>query len=210
MVGLTAKRSGQDATVALAALWRRHRATNIERVVLLERAAVAVLLDQLDEALRAEAETAAHKLAGSLGTFGFPAGSSAALQAETLLRGPCRDGRLLAEIAAGIRHVIDQTETPGPSIEEPTTEVGSVWSGSRLLLISPDADMATRLGVASTASGAEFVSAPDLPTARATLGATRIDARARRSRCRASGGPRVARRDHGGAEHQADVRPHRR
>lgn len=54
----------------------------MDRVALLEHAAQALLAGELDEPLRQQAIQVAHKLAGSLGTFGFPHGSTVAREIE--------------------------------------------------------------------------------------------------------------------------------
>ncbi len=57
-----------------------------------------------------EGSDAAHKLAGSLGTFGFDAASRAALEAESLFRESTIDGRLLAETVTTLRASIEKVE----------------------------------------------------------------------------------------------------
>src|SRR5262249_59393747 len=76
----------QQVRAALARIWERSRGTVLDRVVVLEQAAVALLEGALGEALREQAEREAHKLAGSLGTFGFAHGSRLAGEMERLLR----------------------------------------------------------------------------------------------------------------------------
>src|SRR3984957_16366106 len=98
---------------ALALLWQRHRQTNLDRISLLEMTTANVLRSMIDDASVAEGISAAHKLAGSLGTFGFDAGSRAALEAESLLREPVIDPRLLAEAVAALRaSVEDGSDVP--------------------------------------------------------------------------------------------------
>src|SRR5581483_8420032 len=97
---------------ALATLWQRHRQTNLDRIALLERTTAEVLRSTADEDAIAEGASAAHKLAGSLGTFGFDAGSRAALEAESLLREPTIDGRLLAEAVRALRVSVEVASKP--------------------------------------------------------------------------------------------------
>ena len=93
---------------ALAMLWQRHRQTNLDRISLLELTTADVLRSKADDKAVAEAGSAAHKLAGSLGTFGFDAGSRAALDAEHLLREPEIDGRLLSEAVMALRASVQE------------------------------------------------------------------------------------------------------
>ena len=69
----------------LAALWVKSIPVITERVALVRAAHTALAADALDDATRNQAEQAAHKLAGVLGTFGFPEGTDAARRIEQLL-----------------------------------------------------------------------------------------------------------------------------
>lgn len=69
----------------IATLWERFREPTMDRVGILEQAAKALLTGELDELLRQQAVRVAHKLAGSLGTFGFPHGSTLAREIEQTL-----------------------------------------------------------------------------------------------------------------------------
>jgi HPt (histidine-containing phosphotransfer) domain-containing protein len=71
----------------LRVLWRNNRATIDERVQRLREAQTQMSADQMDAAARKEAESAAHKLAGVLGTFGLPEGSRIASSIELLFAG---------------------------------------------------------------------------------------------------------------------------
>lgn len=66
----------------VAAVWRRHRTTLFERLSTIERAIAAASAGALDDEMRAAAQSNAHKLAGSLGTFGLGGGTAAALRLE--------------------------------------------------------------------------------------------------------------------------------
>jgi HPt (histidine-containing phosphotransfer) domain-containing protein len=60
----------------------------VERIEVIERATSALEEDQLSEQLRAEAERAAHMLAGSLGIFGSQTASDVARDLELALARP--------------------------------------------------------------------------------------------------------------------------
>ena len=68
-------------------LWLKFRPQIEERVAVLQQAAAALAQGNLSPALRAEAHSAAHKLAGSLGTFGLDHGTALAREAETIYQG---------------------------------------------------------------------------------------------------------------------------
>ncbi|MDQ3318737.1 MAG: Hpt domain-containing protein, partial [Actinomycetota bacterium] len=91
---------------AVQAVWERSRNETIGRVGTLDEAVGALLDGALDEDLRARAERDAHKLAGSLGMFGFPRGSEVARELEQALAPPgpaASDAPRLAELAIGLR-----------------------------------------------------------------------------------------------------------
>lgn len=69
---------------ALNKMWERFLPDIEERVAVLEQAATAVSKGSLTAELRAEASSAAHKLAGVLGTFGLDEGTALAREAESL------------------------------------------------------------------------------------------------------------------------------
>ncbi len=69
----------------LQIMWKSSRATIAERVATLRNAQQRLAEGSLDKITRKEAESAAHKLAGVLGTFGLPEGSAIASRIEVLL-----------------------------------------------------------------------------------------------------------------------------
>lgn len=75
---------------ALDALWARFLPEIRERVSVLHRAAKSRADGTLDERQRSEAQAAAHKLAGTLGTFGLERGTELARELEDLYAQPDR------------------------------------------------------------------------------------------------------------------------
>jgi len=73
---------------ALARLWKKFLPDIEGRVDLLEAAAGALAAGSLSDELREKAHAAAHKLAGTLGTFGLHRGTELARQCENFLAGP--------------------------------------------------------------------------------------------------------------------------
>jgi hypothetical protein len=72
---------------AVAAMWEEARPRIMDRVAVLRAAAAAALDGGLDATPRREAEGEAHKLAGSLGMFGFGEGGDVAREIEELIDG---------------------------------------------------------------------------------------------------------------------------
>jgi HPt (histidine-containing phosphotransfer) domain-containing protein len=77
----------QAMTQALEKLWNRFRPEMVERVTLLESANRALSANKLSKNQQGQANSAAHKLAGVLGTFGLTKGTVLAREAELLYAG---------------------------------------------------------------------------------------------------------------------------
>jgi HPt (histidine-containing phosphotransfer) domain-containing protein len=91
----------------LAAIWQRNRALVEERLDLLERAATSAVAGGLIEAQRQEAGGVAHKMAGSLGMYGYVEGTSIARQIELMLLGDgAPDAVRLSALVAELRRVV--------------------------------------------------------------------------------------------------------
>jgi HPt (histidine-containing phosphotransfer) domain-containing protein len=90
-------------SAAIQAIWQRNLPQTRERVALLQRAASQLTETRtLDTELHTEALSTAHKLAGSLGMFGFTAGTehARAIEAELSHPGLPQPERLQAHVDA--------------------------------------------------------------------------------------------------------------
>jgi HPt (histidine-containing phosphotransfer) domain-containing protein len=97
----------EDKTAALlATLWVKVRPLVEERLATLDKAAAAASVGTPAEDLRKEAASSAHKLAGSLGMYGYDEGTRVARELEALLGGakpdPARLSALVAELRAAV------------------------------------------------------------------------------------------------------------
>lgn len=72
-------------TAAVAAVWEKHKGTMKERIDVLQAAATELKAGQLSVELQTAGRLQAHKLAGSMGCFGFAEGSRIARELESLL-----------------------------------------------------------------------------------------------------------------------------
>lgn len=167
--GLSLTPAGDDATAraeaALAGLRDRFFVALVERVGVLERAGAALLKRNLSPELRAQAEREAHRLAGTMGTLGFAAGSRFAREAEDLLRtGIClTEAQALrySELMAAMR--LDLSRSPAADDGE------SAVKGRSLLVIDRDRELADKLDAAALARGFAIEYATDWPTARGQI-----------------------------------------
>ncbi|MDX6645818.1 MAG: hypothetical protein QOK40_1545, partial [Miltoncostaeaceae bacterium] len=157
------------AEAAVAAIGERFRARAVEHVEILERLALALLEGDDDPALREEGQRAAHKLAGTLGTFGFPEGSRLAGEVERALETGTADAGQLAEAAVALRRQLQEQERPQAPL--PAPEAG--WH--TLLLVGVDDEMADRVAAECLARGLTCRPARDAGAARAALEAVAPD-----------------------------------
>ncbi len=161
-------RSGLNARLADA--WKRSRSRMLERLELLDSASAALLEGRLEPGLRKQAEMDAHRMAGSLGTFGLDAGSRFAREMEHALgsdsmRSPAH-ARRFQELAAALRAEIERSGSAGvlPAFSEERA-----GRPRYLLLVENDADLAARLIEQAAARGSSWEAAADLAAARAAL-----------------------------------------
>ena len=101
-----------DLSPDLGEIFRAHKHDFDQRVATVEGAVDAIASGRLDHALRARAERDAHKLAGSLGTFGLQRGTELARELETVFapgRPPVDaiEGPRLSERVAALRGELD-------------------------------------------------------------------------------------------------------
>jgi HPt (histidine-containing phosphotransfer) domain-containing protein len=88
----------------LAQLWKKNLPTIRERLDLLDRFGTAASSGTLDEPTRVEALNIAHKLAGSLGMYGYQQGTEVASKMERILKSPTPQTlSTLATLAAELR-----------------------------------------------------------------------------------------------------------
>ncbi|MFP5235350.1 MAG: Hpt domain-containing protein [Acidobacteriota bacterium] len=87
---------------ALRALWVKFLPQMEERLAVLDAANQALADNNLSEDMRAEANSAAHKLAGVLGTFGLTKGTVLAREAEVIYEGDIETDRHAVEHLQGI------------------------------------------------------------------------------------------------------------
>ena len=88
----------------IAALWQKNRPKILAQLDLLDRAADT---RPLPDAQRAEAAATAHKLAGSLGMYGYPAGTAAARLLEQEFELPTPNQHTLQTLCQALRQAID-------------------------------------------------------------------------------------------------------
>jgi diguanylate cyclase (GGDEF)-like protein len=156
--------SGRTVAVptALAEIWERHHDGVLEQIGTIERAVVALMRDDLGEEARMQAAREAHKLAGSLGTFGLATASERSRELELLLGAPDALGAAavprLSELVVAVR---DDVQAVLPTT--PATEVQPVPpEAARLLIVEDDLPLGERLAAeaARRGMGVELAASP--------------------------------------------------
>ena len=173
-----------ESTVATAlppqleAVWQRHRAGVLQQVGVLEEATVALMRGRLDTDLREAARREAHKLAGSLGTFGLAAASEQAGALERLLDrrealGP-EHVRSASTLVVALRDAVEDT------IALAREAAGAPASPLRedaplLLIVEDDVPLAERLVPEATRQGMRVALATSPDEASAAIARERPD-----------------------------------
>lgn len=105
------KKPQSSSSEKIARAWSIFKDVTQERLTSLENLMAALIANNQNEELLDQARSAAHKLAGSLGGFGFPEGSNLAKQIENLLTTNIveeadikRYQQLVANLSADIQH----------------------------------------------------------------------------------------------------------
>jgi CheY-like chemotaxis protein len=119
--------AGEDGTEArrertarvIAAVWERNKLTIFEEVGVIEKAVASLSEGGVEDGLRRKAQAEAHKLAGSVGTFGFAGGSRIAREIEQIFKDSLRldESRSLrlTELVVQLRDELGQPPARRPS-----------------------------------------------------------------------------------------------
>jgi putative two-component system response regulator len=144
---------------SVRAIFEDNRDDFERRVTTLEQAVAAIATGNLSEALRAAAESDAHKLAGSLGTFGLPRGSVIASGLELRFaadheRGAPDDAHL-AQLVTELRRELEPQLEPAATFETGLATHDGAGPASGPILVVDD-DMPVREVLAAILSDAGY------------------------------------------------------
>jgi diguanylate cyclase (GGDEF)-like protein len=156
----------------IAEVWDQERAGVLAGVDVLEEAIAAAEAGELGEELALGARREAHKLAGSVGTFGFEASSQRAREVERGLEVPPREGSdelaRLAELVSAIRG--DLEAEPAAAVEaEPAAAADTEIEPAKpvdLLLVVDDSELAEAITAEAGARGLSWSVAAEPASAR--------------------------------------------
>lgn len=136
----------QQTRSAIAGVWQRFKGKISDQVAVIEATATKLRQGNPDIELQAKAEREAHTLAGSLGTFGFKAGSQIAREIEGILQSQEKDIARLDELVAALRQEIERS--PNAALEIPATSPKPKQQ-PLLLVVDSDRQLATQLAGAA-------------------------------------------------------------
>ncbi|HEY4303377.1 MAG TPA: response regulator, partial [Gemmatimonadaceae bacterium] len=159
----------------MSAIWERSRDIIMGRVGVLEAAVLALLAGNLTAESRRQAEREAHKLAGTVGTFGFHEASKQAREAEELLSGvepiAPSDTVRLSNLAVQIRRQLERSPDEGTKkSEEPDQQDGP--RRPRIVIVDETLEFRDRVATEARGIGVDVVGVPTAHDARALLGGT--------------------------------------
>lgn len=184
----SATTAAAQTRAAVAKIWQRTKLINLDRLGLIEQAITALQLGQIEAELHQQAQQAAHKLVGSLGTFGFTEGSTLARQLENHLSlvSPNAQQEALATAVPGLtqqakrlRQFLEHTLLT-PDLES-TAVYRQAETGVKpalafpqgrppcLLIVDDDPTLVERLAIEAIGWGIHTEIALDLTTARTLL-----------------------------------------
>ncbi|MBE9050673.1 response regulator [Nostocales cyanobacterium LEGE 11386] len=156
----------QDLTSVNRVL-ERFRDSFGQQVAVLEQAKIALVAEKLHQELQQQALHEAHKLAGSMGSFGYPEGSKLAWELEQLL---IYNRTLINDEITRFSQLVTalQQELTKPPVTV-NTQPTPLRQTHRVLVIDDDAMLTGRLLAEADAWGMRLKIAPDLKTARSRL-----------------------------------------
>jgi DNA-binding response OmpR family regulator len=159
----------QPRTKDLASVNRvleRFRNSFGEQVAVLESAKNALLAGDLHQDLHQQAKQEAHKLAGAMGTFGYPEGSRLAKILENLL---ILERSLIDDEITQFSQVVSLLQIELTKPVTANTQLTPQRHTHRVLVIDDDAMLTEKLLTEADAWGMRIKIAPDLTTARSHL-----------------------------------------
>lgn len=161
------KEIGKKSLASLNKVLDRFKETFIEQIATLEEVKDNLLKNELTASLRQKAEKEAHKLAGSLGTFGYPEGSKLARAIEHLLMEPKVLGKQetiqLDRLIANLKTELQKPPLP------PTENLDPIALNVKVLIVDDDLALSELLKTEAVVWGVEMEIADDLKAARKNL-----------------------------------------
>ncbi len=151
-----------DYAQRIAHAWSTFKNATLERLTLLENLNTDIAENITNSALYEQAQSFAHKLAGSLGIFGFTEGSKIAKQIENLLAKDINNQTELQQLHLLIEH-LSQTMQEGLFADSLKSKAGKHIS---LLIIDRDIAFTAQLAIEAQKSAMETIIAHNINQAK--------------------------------------------
>ncbi|XGV97376.1 MAG: response regulator [Leptolyngbya sp. BL-A-14] len=150
---------------SISKVLRRYQQTFVARLERLERVELSLKQDTLSQALQEEAAQEAHKLAGTLGSFGYNAGSELARTIEHLLQTALTpaDSPLLTKLIAALKQELSNPPAP-LTVETPEPQTARL-----VLVIDDDTTFTQQLQTGAVTWGLRVEVTPTIETVQAIL-----------------------------------------
>jgi diguanylate cyclase (GGDEF)-like protein len=186
------KANAQEAQATrstVAQIWQQTKSVSFDRLAVIERAVAALETNGLDDDLRQQAEQNAHKMLGSLGTFGFMASSQIARQLEGAFASTAALEQIsilkIRQLVASLRQQLEANGVaPESDFESQFQSVSSfsyqpsgtdISTMPLLLVVDDDRRLTEQLATAATSWKFRTTIASDLTTAREQIRQNRPD-----------------------------------
>lgn len=160
-----------------ADVWEQWKETSLARTAVLEEAVTALMVGTLDRDIRRRAKRESHKLAGSVGMFGFARGAQLAREIEEILRSGERltssHALTLSQLVVALRDELERPVTAEHSTQDGVGRQRRVQDRPLLLVIEPDRGLADRIALEAAVRGVRVATAPNLDAAYDSVDAER-------------------------------------
>ncbi|MEQ9624315.1 response regulator [Coleofasciculus chthonoplastes] len=158
---------------AVAKIWQKFKESLPEKIDVFRQVSVTLATGTLNQQLCENAKMEAHRLVGSLGSFGCAEGSKIAREIEQLLQTPIQT---TPQDAHKLKHLIDSlqqaiaTKSTLDQVTPPTSDLPSAsTSPARLLVIDDDQILSQHIEIEAKAWGLQVDSAPHLQAAKRAI-----------------------------------------
>lgn len=157
-----------ETLAGVAKIWEQVKEDTNGRVDVLEQAMALLLKNKLSDEVRRQAESAAHKLAGSLGMFGADEGTRLAQEIETLLEQGVSLNRdrtqHLCQLVTALRREVQRMNTG--QLPEIISACEPIDERPWLLIVSPNQGLAEQLATEAASWGMRSQITSNVVTAR--------------------------------------------
>ncbi|HEY9671494.1 MAG TPA: response regulator, partial [Waterburya sp.] len=161
------KRQAEAKVMAVVQqMWGNFKESLRSHIVLFERAIAQISTGTLDSELRSSAKAEAHRLIGSLGSFGLPEGSELARQIEQLLEAESlgqNEARRLEELVGRLKQTVENKPSSTTAAFDLKTASG------RLLVVDDDVVLTEKVKQEAITWGLQVDVATDLTAARRAI-----------------------------------------